>query len=399
MNFQKFDEIFNRKNYPVFNENYLPMDDYPCICLSGEKYRNCCKKDVEEALQHENGEKECEELKKKYCKNTKKLISTKIVNKAINKKNISYCLAEKVFGNCNACNNVKSHTLAKGSILSNLADNNNVLIAFNDHQMIDKKLFDDNIDAYYMDVSIDDASLAVSYCKDHDRDLFLEIEADGKNQYSHTKIQNLEYALKSISFQVYYNLENIKYLAELIKTSKNVLGSYKGIESKLLMNYSVLVDELFQLYSLSQMILEDIKEYRQRGKISKLKTEYFKLPCKKINISCSEVIEEQSINYFINIVNAPEPYIIISYYENEKYITWINAKKKEFEDEKYKSFYMYDFILSFIITNAQNIYMNKCKFNQLSKEEKRFLYLVHREGTYYIPDNELKDMNNFFFDR
>lgn len=156
------------------------MDDYPCICLSGEKYRNCCKKDVEEALQHENGEKECEELKKIYCKNTKKLISTKIVNKAINKKNISYCLAEKVFGNCNACNNVKSHTLAKGSILSNLADNDNVLIAFNDHQMIDKKLFDDNIDAYYMDVSIDDASLAVSYCKDHDRDLFLEIEADGK---------------------------------------------------------------------------------------------------------------------------------------------------------------------------------------------------------------------------
>ena len=110
------------------------------------------------------------------------------------------------------------------------------------------------------------------------------------------------------------------------------------------------------------MILEDIKEYRQRGEISKLKTKYFKLPCKKINISCSEVIEEQGINYFINIVNAPEPYIIISYYENEKYNTWINAKKKEFEDEKYKSFYMYDFILSFIITNAQNIYMNKRKF-------------------------------------
>ena len=248
-------------------------------------------------------------------------------------------------------------------------------------------------------MSIDDASLAVSYCKDHDRDLFLEIEADGKNQYNHTKIQNLEYALKSISFQVYYNLENIRYLAELIKTSKNVLGSYKGIESKLLMNYSILVDELFQLYPLSQMILEDIKEYRQRGEISKLKTKYFKLPCKKINISCSEVIEEQGINYFINIVNAPEPYIIISYYENEKYNTWINAKKKEFEDEKYKSFYMYDFILAFIITNAQNIYMNKRKFNQLSKEEKRFLYLVHREGTYKISDNELKDMNNFFFDR
>ncbi len=124
-----------------------------------------------------------------------------------------------------------------------------------------------------MDVSIDDVSLAVSYCKDYDRDLFLEIEADGKNQYSHTKIQNLEYAIKSISFQVYYNLENIKYLAELIKTSKNVLGSYKGIESKLLMNYSVLVDELFQLYPLSQMISEvpfaELKVYEALEKLGK----------------------------------------------------------------------------------------------------------------------------------
>ncbi|WP_252244015.1 SEC-C metal-binding domain-containing protein [Clostridium sp. ZBS14] len=27
---------------------YVPKDDNPCICLSGQKYKNCCKKNIKE---------------------------------------------------------------------------------------------------------------------------------------------------------------------------------------------------------------------------------------------------------------------------------------------------------------------------------------------------------------
>jgi len=53
-------------------------------------------------------------------------------------------------------------------------------------------------------------------------------------------------------------------------------------------------------------------------------------------------------------------------------------------------------------TNAQNIYMNRRKFKQLSDEEKRYLYVVHREGTANIPENVhrkySKGLYSFFFE-
>ena len=66
MDFQKYDDLFCRRNYPVFDGNFLPKDDSPCICLSGNKYKNCCKKDVEAALQHDNDKRDAEELKNIY---------------------------------------------------------------------------------------------------------------------------------------------------------------------------------------------------------------------------------------------------------------------------------------------------------------------------------------------
>lgn len=47
MNFQKYDDLFCRENYPVFNLEYLPEDNSACICLSGKEYGKCCKVDVE----------------------------------------------------------------------------------------------------------------------------------------------------------------------------------------------------------------------------------------------------------------------------------------------------------------------------------------------------------------
>ena len=94
--------------------------------------------------------------------------------------------------------------------------------------------------------------------------------------------------------------------------------------------------------------------------------------------------------------------MIFSYYEGENKKVWINEIKNKFGNRICKQDDIYNFMLSFVITNAQNIYMNRRKFKQLSDEEKRYLYVVHREGTANIPENVhrkySKGLYSFFFE-
>ena len=390
MNFQKYDELFNKDNYPSFIErgcNYMPEDEGQCICLSGNKYKDCCKKDVELALGKENDVNDIAELEELYYQKESKLLSNKVVDKSINKKNISYCSAEKVFGNCDNNSNVKSHTMSRGNVLTNLAGRGNKsVMAFNDHIVPEPSKLLNDINLFYSDILIEDASLTVAFCKEHDKKLFLDIETDGKTEYVNSDIQNLEYALKSVSFDIYYKLENIRYMALLVQKTKKVLSSFSGQGSPFLKNYYIAVRELFVLYPLMKKILNEIKEFKEKGVIPKLKTVCFELPIQRVNISCSEVIEEDEIYYFINVINSSKPYMIFSYYDDNGANSWIKKEKKRFDNCNDKIGFLYDFFLSFIICNAQNIYINKDAFNGLTDYDKRYLYVVHREGTANIPE-------------
>lgn len=51
-----------------------------------------------------------------------------------------------------------------------------------------------------------------------------------------------------------------------------------------------------------------------------------------------------------------------------------------------------------LLINSQNIYFNNEVFEKLSDEEKLYLYVVHREGTYEIPDEILKNNNKKLMD-
>lgn len=398
MDFQEYDKIFNKKNYPLFIEKngiYLPEDNGQCICLSGKKYKDCCKKEVDIALSKENQQNDITELEKIYYKVKKKLLSYKVVDKAINKKNISYCSAKEVFGNCANGENVKSHTMSCGNVLTNLAGNgNNSVIAFNDHKVscIDK--IGDEINLYYEEVYLNKASLTVSFCKEHDRELFSDIETDGHNEYKNSPIENLEYALKAVTFDIYYKIENIHYMSLLVQETKNILSPYKGEKSSFLQNYSILVEELFKLYPIMITILKEIKDLKQNGRTSKLKTICFNLPMQKVNISCSEVIPEDKQYYFINVINSPKPYIIFSYYDDNEKDSWIVNEKKKFDECTDKIGYLYNFFLSFLICNAQNIYINKDAFDRLNNNEKVYLYLIHREGTAIIEEYLHKCLKN-----
>ena len=409
MDFQKYDDIFNKYNYPEFKEiinaekvMYVPKDDKPCICLSGEKYKDCCKKDVDKAKKNRKVKGVKEELERLYFQKDSKLISSKVENKSVEKKNISYCSACKIFGDCDTNhNNTRSHTLSKGNILKNLSgDGNDIVTCFNDHKVIDIEKIRNDINQYFTNVFIEDASVTVSFCKKHDVELFADIETDGNTEYKRSDIQNLEYSLKAVSFDIYYKIMNISYMSKLINENKNVVYNDDGKYSSYFNDYYYTQKSLFDIYPLMLKIISEIKDLKEKKVKPKLKSVYFELPVNKVNFSCSEVIYEWQTYCFINVINSKKPYIIISYYEEDG-ITELNKLKSKFKSLSFNKYLQINCLSEFVmmlLSNAQNIYFNSEAFEKLSDEEKVYLYIVHREGTYGIPYNIQHNNNRKLID-
>lgn len=394
MNFTDYYDIFNEKNYPIFRkkrfankEVYIPLDNKPCICLSGKKYKNCCKEPIEEAFKNRN-EKTEKELEEIYYRKTKKTLSYNIVDKSIRKKNLSYCSANGVFNDCDTINNnVHAHTLSEKNILKNLTEDfKDRLITFNDHKMIDVYEIINNISDYYTNnIKTKNASVIVGFCKKHDKELFIDIETDGKKAYKKTDIQNLEYALKAVSFDVYKKVMIIRYMSELISKNKNVVYYSDRTHSNYFNDYYYTQKTLFDLYNLMKKIILEIKNLKEKKIKPKLKNVCFELSGKKINFSCSEIIYKWNTYCFVNVINSKKPYIIISYYEDGECseIKELDKIKNKFESLKFNKYSQIEYLWGFIITllsNAQNIFFIKTAFEKLSDKEKSYLYIIHRFG-------------------
>lgn len=412
MDFQKYDDIFNKDNYPEFDEiiisgevMYVPNDDKPCICLSGKKYKDCCKKDIEDTKKNRKVKDVKEELEQLYFQKDSKLISSKVEKKSVEKKNISYCSAWKIFGDCDTDNNnIRSHTLSRGNVLQNLSgDGNDSVTRFNDHKVADVENIRDNISQYFTNVFIEDASVTVSFCKNHDVELFVDIETYGNTEYKKTDIQNLEYSLKAVSFDIYYKIMNISYMAKLINENRNVACNDDGTYSSYFNDYYYDQKTLFDIYPLMLKILSEIKNLKEKNVNPKLKSVCFELPVNKVNFSCSEVIYEWQTYCFVNVINSKKPYIIISYYEKDSLnkLNELNELKSKFESLNFNKELQINCLSEFIIIllmNAQNIYFNNEAFEKLSDEEKLYLYVVHREGTDGIKDQVQKNNNRKLID-
>lgn len=391
MDFQNYDDVFNVDNYPKFrniekqdtflNKGYsiIPNDYAPCLCLSGKKFKFCCKEKFKQTFKGVlNGtiKVDKEEL---YPLNDKKLLSRKTENKSISKKNISYCFAKNIFDDCSN-ENVHSHTMAKGNVLKNLSNGDKV-IKFDDHSMIDNISIND-IDKLFKEATISEASTTVSFCKNHDVLLFEDIEKDGNTTYRGSYIENLEYALKAATFDLYYNIMKIKYMSELfdqnIKCANN--DFFDGYEKD--------ISALFKIYPLAKKILVDIKNYKENNtEENDFKTISIRLPFDKVNYSLSETIPIGETICFLNVVNIPTPYIIISYYSQKKIDLSYSQKKidlSETDDFGYEKF------LYFTLSLTQNVYFEKNQFNKLSGLAKFFIYLIHRFGVDFLTDIDIK---------
>lgn len=51
IDFQNYESIFSRSNYPIIDETNLAIDmSGPCLCLSGKSFKDCCNIDIQIGL-------------------------------------------------------------------------------------------------------------------------------------------------------------------------------------------------------------------------------------------------------------------------------------------------------------------------------------------------------------
>lgn len=395
MNYKDYDEIFERDNYPKFREienrdgwlrnvyTIFPHDYGKCLCMSGDKFKFCCKDNVVSTYKEILTKKRSVSREEIYGKKSKKMLSGKIESKSIQKKNISYCFAKKCFGNCDTNNqNRKSHTMAEGNVLKNLSGE--YVIGFNDHIMEDE-MNEGNIDLFFREVSVNDASATVSFCKIHDEYLFEEIEQTGNAIFKNTSIENLEYALKASTYDIYYRIMRIKYMATLF--AEHITCA----DNRFLEDYKENIDTLFDIYNKANLIMSDIKLCKDTGTVSTMfHSGAIKLPISKVNYSLSECITYRGVCCFLNVVNIPEPYILISYY-NESKLEELEAKKDVFEKDMFGHIIE---LLDLTLCTTQNVYFNKEAYNHLSSKTKCSLYKLHRryEGIDYLSKDVVNEL-------
>ena len=404
MDYQNYDDIFTVSNYPEFRYtnnkdgilskyySIIPKEYTKCLCMSGNKFKFCCRDKLVNLRKDIDNNKIKLSIYDIYNQDPKKILSRNIENKSIGKKKISYCFAKKICNDCDTENyNTRSHTMSKGNVLKNLSESH--VVGFNDHKL-ENELCLDNVSDFFKTIKINEASTTVSFCKKHDEYLFEEIEQTGKTNYQGNYIEDLEYALKSITYDIYYRIWRIKYLSELFS---NHVGC---ANDRFMIDFKDNIDTLFDLYSKANKIIEDIIYYKKDNKISgEFIRHSIKLPAQKINYSISECIKDKNGTYhFVNIVNIPEPYILVSYY-NESKLSLFDNRLKKYKNNIWNKEKIVDFF-DFSITSTQNIFFNKMAFEKLSKLSKYYLYKTHRyyDGIYNLDDDTIEDLKNTLFE-
>ena len=378
----EFDNLFDINKYPHFPAHGLePADDGPCLCLSGEKYINCCKNKIAESKVLKASKNYDDGLDELFGGKESKLPSRKLAAKVIKKKKLGYCMASDVFHDCSCMNNSTeadirySHTLSRGFVLTNLCDSNRDMVTYiNDHIMTNDKSIK-LADRFY-EIPIKEASVTTSFCKKHDDYLFEDIEKIDKRAFTGSFIQNIEYALKAVAFEMFEAVMYIYYLASLVEQNPNVVYDNKG-KSRFLDDYCTKLIRFFEMKVLSDRIIADIKAYKDTGVESNLKTINIRIKKhSRVEYSLAEVFED---DYFLNVVNAPEPYIIFSYYpdiyEYDTYLKDCVLKLKTKQNERT----IRDFT-DYVLTYSRNVYFNSDMIKRMQPSDLDKLYIVHREG-------------------
>lgn len=369
IDFHNYESIFSKNNYPVIDETNMTIAmTGPCLCLSGKAFKECCYSKIQKGLKFKESDSERAKVIlanfyeiDKYHRELSKPPKTKSVefeneSRFYNHK-IKYCSLFEIDGS--KCDNLikEAHTLSVGNVLKNLS-NKKPVITFNEHAPLDL-ISIENISMYYIKQSAKNrASRYPIFCNHHDDWLFKEIEKDSQC-FTNTYLEHLEYAIKACSYDVYYKVLNLRFLSELVSKEPLVF------DRNYLLQYSKDVEYLFKFKQLLDRLLKNHLYY---AKFKKILDENFRfycieIPSHKVEFSLSEIIpdEQNNVLYFVNVINSPTPFILLSCFDK------IELKQKIWKDW-----------IDMIFVNSTNIFFTEECYKSLSDFEKLLLYLKRK---------------------
>ena len=340
-----------------------------CLCLSGKLYKNCCKTNVDSlnettrdygVISKKNGLKKFQDAKKRTDKRSAPNILGEKIEKRARKK-LSFCFIRELFSedyfsvNCSS-KIIKAHTIAEQN-LKKLQTEIEELYTFNDHAFVEEFEID-HVDLFYKKIAPTTASKYTMFCGNHDNLIFSEIENNNHVFVKKEKeyIEALEYSIKAASFELYYKLLQIFYLAEYFIEIKEIYNS-DFIEA-----YKNAIDYYCVFKEHLKRLVIDYKEYTTYGKVNvEFKYDIRRLQTPKIEFSLSECMSDNCDEVvFINVFNNENAYVVLSTYSDFS---------RKFEDYE---------LIEYILINSTNIFFNKEFFENLSIEEESSLFKFRR---------------------
>ena len=396
IDFQNYESIFSKSNYPSIDETNIAIDmSGPCLCLSGKSFKDCCNIDIQISLEFKESYPTQSNIIlndfydiNKFYQNLSKAPKTKSVDienesRFYNHK-IKYCSLFEIDGN-NCDNFIKeAHTMSEGKVFKNLS-NKKPVITFNEHaplSLISLK----NISMYYIKQSAKrKASKYPIFCNNHDDWLFKEIEKSTQS-FANTYLEHLEYAIKACSYDVYYKVLNLRFLSEIISKEPLVF------DINYLLRYSRDIEYLFKFKQFLDRLLKCHLHFTKFKKILDKNFRFYciEIPSHKVEFSLSEIIpdEENSVLYFVNVINFPTPMILVSYFDK------VGVKQKTWDD-----------FIDMIFVNSTNIFFTEKCYNSLTDHEKLLLYLKRKnvsqsENCFYKYLSDFQDeIQNMIFNK
>lgn len=364
-----FENLFPKIIFNTLMNQFEIPSDSKCICLSGKLYKNCCKAYVDslnettrdyETISKKIGLKKFQNAKQRIDKRSApNLLGEKIEKRA--RKKLSFCFVRELFEEDNISMNcspkiIKAHTIAEKN-LKKLQTETEELYTFNDHAFVEE--FDiEHVDLFYKKINPTTASKYTMFCGNHDNLIFSDIENDNKVFFKKEKeyIEALEYSIKAASFELYYKLLQIFYLAEYFIDSKEIYNS------DFIRAYKSEIDYYCVFKKYLKRLLIDYKEYTTYGKINmNFKYDIRHLQTSKIGFSLSECMtDDYDEVVFVNVFNNENAYVVLSTYGD------FGKKIEDYE------------LIEFILINSTNIFFNKEFFENLSREEKSSLFKIRR---------------------
>ncbi|WP_397539841.1 YecA family protein [Rummeliibacillus pycnus] len=354
-------------SYILSNGIYTVEEESLCPCGKGEKYKDCCLDKREEIFniynssEHKQLERNAKIGNYLNSRKVKNIPSFKLYKKSLEKKNVAFCLASNSNTPCSNEGIRYAHTLAESSVLKVFSENQKNLFTFNRYLNFPS----DSLDDYFVSIKTKEASIVNTFCGNHDKKLFKEIE--NGNIYKSEPLQELQLALNAAALRVYGLILQIMLSQKMLVELEEL-----WIETGLHNDYASYIKELKKSIEISNKLVSDIENNHTSDLFAfSLELKGEKLPfvfCECFDI---EIEDNVVILAFMNVFPSEGgTWITVSTYEEGK--AFIELLRKYKNEKKINE--ILQIVVDQIGLQGSNIYFKEDYIKSLTEEEKAILY-------------------------